>query len=301
MSSMPLSSPSSPRESEHVFRRIGRRCASVATAAWVAVAAVALAQTPPVPADALHRSFDQILDTYVRDGLVYYRALKAERASLDAYIQALDRPEVASQIAHWPRDQQAAFWVNAYNAFVLQTVIDHYPIRGGSPQYPADSIRQIPGAFDRLPHRAAGRLVVLDEIEQKVLAPFKDPRVYLVLGRGAVGSGRLHSEAFSASRLETQLKAVTDEFATNRQYFEIRRDENQVVVTPILGWRQAEFIAAYGGDSTYASRSPIERAILTFVEPGLFPSELEYLERNAFKVTFRAFDWKLNDLTGGAR
>ncbi len=50
-----------------------------------------------------------------------------------------------------------AFWVNAYNAFVLQTVINHYPIRGTSSAYPASSIRQIPGAFDQTTHRAAGR------------------------------------------------------------------------------------------------------------------------------------------------
>lgn len=251
--------------------------------------------------DPLHRPFDQILDTYVRDGFVYYRALKAERARLDEYVRSLDQRELAGQIGRWPRDQQVAFWVNAYNAFVLQTVVDHYPIQGGSPQYPASSIRQIPGAFDRLPHRAAGRVVTLDAIEQQVLPPFRDPRIYLALGRGARGSGRLHSEAFSAGRLELQLKTVTDEFATDRQYFEIRRNENHVLVTPILGWRQAEFIAAYGGDTRYASRTPIERAILAFAEPGLFPSELEYLERNAFKITFRTFDWALNDLTGGRR
>ena len=33
--------------------------------------------------DALHRPFDQILDIQVRDGLVYYRALRGERGRLD--------------------------------------------------------------------------------------------------------------------------------------------------------------------------------------------------------------------------
>ena len=37
----------------------------------------------------MHRPFDEILDLYVRDGLVYYFALKQERGKFDRYVQAL--------------------------------------------------------------------------------------------------------------------------------------------------------------------------------------------------------------------
>ena len=55
------------------------------------------------------------------------------------------------------RDRQLAYWINAYNAFVLRTVIDDYPIRGRAADYPPNSIRQIPGAFERrhVPRRRA--------------------------------------------------------------------------------------------------------------------------------------------------
>src|SRR4051794_20415017 len=33
--------------------------------------------------------YDEVLDTYVRDGLVYYRALKSDRAKLDSYVTSL--------------------------------------------------------------------------------------------------------------------------------------------------------------------------------------------------------------------
>ena len=87
-----------------------------------------------------------------------------------------------------------AFWVNAYNAFVLETVINHYPLHG--------TIKQIPGAFDKNPLHAAGRTVTLDQIEKTILPEFKEPRLYLALGRGGVGSGRLRSEAYTGDRLE---------------------------------------------------------------------------------------------------
>ena len=122
-------------------------------------------------AEALHRPFDQILDLYVRDGFVYYAAIKAERSRLDRYVASLN--VAAETYERWSRDQKLAYWLNAYNAFVLRTVANHYPIRGKTPGYPASSIRQIPGAFERMPHRAAGRAVTLDEIEKTILPEFK--------------------------------------------------------------------------------------------------------------------------------
>src|SRR6476661_2821607 len=117
--------------------------------------------------DPLHRPFDQLLDLNVRDGLVYYRALKSERGRLDRYAASLN--VTTATYDAWSREHKMAFWINAYNAFVLQTVIDRYPIKGASKSYPPNSIRQIPGAFEQIKHRAAGRSVTLDEIEKTIL------------------------------------------------------------------------------------------------------------------------------------
>lgn len=194
-----------------------------------------------------------------------------------------------------------AFWLNAYNVFTLRTVINHYPIRGKSPDYPSSSIRQIPGAFDRTKHGAAGRSLTLDDIEKTVLLEFGEPRLYLALGRGAVGSGRLRSEAFSGDRLARQLDAVAADFLTQDQMLKIDREAGTVSVTPILSWREAEFVVAYdkGADGAYAQRSPIERALIAFIAPRLLPLEKELVQRNEFRILFQAFDWRLNDLTGG--
>jgi hypothetical protein len=249
--------------------------------------------------DQLHRPFDQILDLQVRDGLVYYRALRSDRGRLDRYAASLDLP--AATYEAWSREEKIAFWLNAYNAFVLQTVLNAYPIRGRAAAYPASSIRQIPGAFEKLPHRAAGRRLTLDEIEKTILPEFRDPRLYLALGRGAVGSGRLRSEAFTAARLSAQLDAVQSEFVTERVMVTIDRSAEQMTVTPIVSWHEAEFVAAYdkGATGTFSQRSPIERALVTFMLPHLLPLEREFVQKNTFRVTYHPFDWRLNDLTGG--
>lgn len=254
---------------------------------------------PPPGSDPLHRALDQILDLHVRDGLVYYRMLQGSRGNLDRYIASLNVP--AATYEAWPKDNKVAFWINAYNAAVLQTVIGRYPIKGTSSAYPSSSIRQIPGAFDQSKFRFAGRTVSLDEIDKKILPAFNEPRALLALGRGAVGSGRLRSEAFTAARLAAQLDAIQAEFVSEQQMLKVDRQGGQISVTPILSWHEAAFVAAYDTDQKgrFSARSPIERALMSFILPHLLPLEQEFAAENTFKVVFHPFDWRLNDLTGG--
>ena len=266
--------------------------------------ATALSSSPqPAPAtssahDAVHRPLDQLLDLYVRDGLVYYRALKSDRRSLDAYLAALER----TSLDGWSREEQVAFWLNAYDALVLRTVIDRYPIAGTSREYPAKSIRQISGAFERTTHRAAGRAVTLDAIERDILGGFGDSRLFLAVGRGSVGGGRLRSEAFTGAGLDAQLQQVAAEFTTRHQLLRVEVAGQLISVTPILSWRERSFVDAYaaGADPRFATRSPIERAVVAFILPHLLPAERELVQANQFTVAFHDYDWRLNDLTGGA-
>lgn len=258
---------------------------------------VAAPSAQELASDAARRkAFDQILDLYVRDGLVYYRALKIDRGKIDGYTNLL----ATSVPDRMSRDEQLAFWLNAYNALVLRTVIDHYPIQGRSSDYPQRSIRQVSGAFERLTHKVGGRTLTLDQIEQTVLAGFNDPRVYLALGRGALGSGRLRSEAFIPGEIEKQLTDVAHECLSRSECVQIDREANKVSISSVFSWREKDFSAAYAGKapSTFANRSPIERAVLAFLQPRLLTTEKEMLEANTFQVAYIPFDWTLNDLTG---
>jgi hypothetical protein len=257
------------------------------------------AQAPPSSVDPLHKPFDEILDIYVRDGLVYYHALKVERPKFDRYVVALGEV-TADTVAKWPRDRQLAYWINAYNAFVLRTVIDAYPIRGKATDYPANSIRQIPGAFERRTFRAGGRQLTLDAIERDVIGGFDEPRALLALSRGAVGGSRLKSEAYTADRLETQLAVMTSELVTRQVLVRVDHINNQLSVNPMFSWREAQFTKALANraPAVYASRSPLERAVLALIEPLIVPNEAEFLRKNQFSMVFHDFDWRINDLTG---
>ena len=79
----------------------------------------------------------------------------------------------------------------------------------------------------------------------------------------------------------------------------IDRAADQMSVTPIVSWHDAEFVAAYdkGASGPLAQRSPIERAIVAFITPAPPAARERELRsrRTQFKVTFHPFDWRLND------
>ena len=60
---------------------------------------------------ARRKALDTILDPYVRDGFVYYRALKADHGHLDAYLAQV----ASAPIDKASREAQLAFWLNAYD------------------------------------------------------------------------------------------------------------------------------------------------------------------------------------------
>lgn len=272
--------------------------ATMVVAAPLVVSPSPAAQTVSPPDVGMHRSLDIILDTYVREGLVYYRALRAERSRLDGYVSNLDVP--AAALEGWSREDQAAFWLNAYNALVLRTVVSAYPIQGRSGQYPSNSIQHVPGAFVAKRHRVGGRQLSLDDVEKQVLPAFDDPRMYFALGRGSIGGGRLRSEAFTGKRLEQQLATVAAECVTRNECFRYDPNSDRIEISPIFGWRESAFTKAWPGDATlFGQRSGLERAVLHMVLPHVLPSEARGLRRNTFTLVYSEYDWRLNDLTDG--
>ena len=192
--------------------------------------------------------------------LVYYRALKSERGRLDRYVASLNVPAATYQ--GWSREQQMAFWLNAYNAFVLQTVIDHYPIQRRQPratrrQHPAD-----PGRVRRqAPRRRAQRHARRDREDHPAgvqgAAPLSRARPRRGRQRPPAQRG-LHRRPPRSSSSTTSRRSSCRSRRCSRSIGRRRTCR----VTPIMSWREAEFVAAYdkGADGPFAQRSPIERA-----------------------------------------
>ena len=77
-----------------------------------------------------HSTWERVLKARVNAiGEVDYAALKANR-NLDEYIRLLGESSPANRPELFPsRAHQLAYWLNAYNAFVMKGVVDNYPTR----------------------------------------------------------------------------------------------------------------------------------------------------------------------------
>jgi hypothetical protein len=75
---------------------------------------------------------------------------------------------------------------------------------------------------------------------------------------------------------------------------------NKVVMSPLFSWHEKDFTDVYASKAppVFSERSPVERAVLALLQPKLLGTEVEFIQKNAFKMEFGEFDWRLNDLTG---
>lgn len=245
---------------------------------FIAVIAV-LTVSYPVHAtgfDQSHALLSQVLKTYVHDARVDYAALKAHPQELNRYLN-----EVAavrrSHFDHWTQKQQIAFLINAYNAYTLKLIIDHYPIK---------SIKDIGhfwrGPWDQPVVHLFGKTITLDTIEQDMLRKdYREPRIHFALVCASIGCPPLRSEAYVAARLDKQLNDQAKRFLANRSKNRVDAADHTVYLSPIFKW--------YGEDFKKKSGS-----VLAFLKPYWPKKERIELESGRFEVRYTDYNWSLN-------
>ncbi len=180
-----------------------------------AIAMASLSTVTVLPAfgagfDSTHGAWNALLKEVVvaseggRSTLVRYSLLKGAPAELDAVLAAYSELPEAGYQALAP-DDRLAFLINAYNAFTLKLIIDHYPLK---------SIRSIGWIFgaawrmDFFTLRGAKR--TLDDLEHRMIrVEFKEPRIHFAVNCASKGCPSLRAEAYVGARLDAQLDEQT--------------------------------------------------------------------------------------------
>lgn len=250
--------------------------------------------------DHRHTLLDQLLKTYVSDGLVDYQSLQDNEQELAAYEQVLGdvSPEAFDG---WTQPQQLAFWINAYNAFTLRAIIDNYPIERGSFKglfSPSNSILQIPGVWKDLEWRAAGRDITLDAIEHEVLrVEFNEPRIHFAIVCASISCPDLRPEAFMAESIDSQLAEQLQVFINNPDKgVAIDREDEEVSISKIFDWFGEDFAVADNDESLFTDRSNKRAGVLRYLVRQFPPGETrDYLLSDDFDVDYLDYDWNLND------
>ncbi|MCH8966413.1 MAG: DUF547 domain-containing protein [Planctomycetes bacterium] len=201
-----------------------------------------------------HSSFDRLLRKHVdKDGWIDYTGLRDNATLLDTYIAALGE----AHVAELDRDEKLALLINAYNAFTLRLILDHYPIK---------SIKDIPSAkrWDAKRWRLGPMTLSLNQIEHEQIRPkFAEPRIHFALVCAAIGCPRLRNEAYQAQRIEEQLEDQTRYVHSHDRWFRYQRGAKQVHLTKLYDWYGSDFRQAAGSVLDFAARysSALESAL----------------------------------------
>lgn len=243
--------------------------------------------------------YTMALGNYVDDaGLVNYAGLKANPTDLNAYLTSVANfsPDAFEELNESDR---IAFWCNAYNAYTLKAIIDHFPIKSSffrSLTHPKNSIRQIAGVWDKLRWPVMGERITLDTIEHETLrVHFDEPRIHAALVCAAMSCPPLRNEPYDGDRLDEQLNEQMANYLSDPDRFRIDRENNVVYLSSILEWYGEDFVKSYGVDAGFGGLGPVERAVLNALTSHVSDDDAEYLRTSEYGVRYLDYDWSLNE------
>ena len=206
---------------------------------------------------------------------VDYRALKTDSRwkQVISGLERTDPKELAS------REQRLAYWINAYNIFAIDLVLNAYPVA---------SIKDIGSFFSPVWEANAGSLggrkYTLEEIEHEILRPMGDPRIHSAIVCASVSCPPLARTPFEASKIDAQLDAVVRAWLTNpNKGLRLDRAGEILYVSKIFDWFESDFEAGGG--------------VIHFVLPHMAPDDAKWLRahRSDIDIEYFDYDWGLNE------
>ena len=238
--------------------------------------------------DHQHQTWTRLLQQHVswldqgHASVVDYAALQKNRTELDRYLSVLSAVTPADY-QRWQPEQRLAFLINAYNAFTLKLIVEHYPV---------DSIKSIGGLFSS-PWKQAfipllGQRLSLDQIEHGMIREpgvFDEPRIHFAVNCASVGCPALRDEAFVAERLEEQLQDSQRRFLSDHSRNRFDPTSQRFQVSKIFDWYGGDFIQQWGSLEAYFHQH------LALLNPSA--STLPPLGR--VRIDYLDYDWSLNE------
>jgi hypothetical protein len=218
-----------------------------------------------------HSIYAELLKKYVINDKVDYAGFKSEEASLDRYLTLLEAVDSKTL----SRDEQFAFYANAYNAWTIKLILSRYP--------DLKSIKDLGSLFEspwkKEIVRLDGEVMTLDNVEHDILRPrFKDPRVHFAINCAAISCPPLSPEPYRGDILSDQLNDSTRSFLNDPNSYLF--DGNDFYVSRIFKW--------FAEDFNY----DVLGFYLNFANEEL-KQKLE-AKRTTLRIKYLEYDWGLN-------
>jgi len=213
-------------------------------------------------------SYDRLLKKYVSSGGVKYKAWHAsaeDKKALSSVVSAIKAQDVSGM----SKDEKIAFYLNAYNANILDKILADYPTDGPG----GGGLLGRNRFFKSKNIKVAGKTTSFHALENETIRPLKEPRIHFALNCASASCPPLHDSAFKSATLDKTLDSLTKKFVSNNPLGVSKVSGGKVAVSKIFDWYGEDFP---GGVLTYINSHRTEK----------LPS--------GTKVSFQDYSWKLN-------
>lgn len=224
-----------------------------------------------VPEGIDHQSWDQLLQRYVDDrGLVDYQGWsnsEADKRTLQRYLEQFapaDRPQAEG-------DAEIASLINAYNAFTIQFVLQHFP---------TESIRLLDSPFDGKRHLVDGEAISLDDIEHERLRPLIGWKVHSTVVCAARSCPPLLNRAYFADHWEDKMHERYRTWLGRGDLNRFLPERKRAEVSKIFDWYGEDFESDHSVKAILGRYGP---------EP-----HQDFLQSGDYRIRFLDYHWGLN-------
>ena len=229
-----------------------------------------------------HSGYTELLEAHVDStaGTVDYAALQDDEEQLDAYLASLADVD----LSELDGDEQLALLLNAYNAYTLKLILEHYP--------GIDSIRDISSPWTTERYDVGGYTLSLDQIEHGIIRPlYKDPRIHFVVNCAARSCPYLAEYAYTGEQLEEQLQERTEAILSDERF--VRIEDDRLRYTKVMEWYESDFV-----DSSFTGHAP---NVAQYIARYSSDEVRQFVESNDGdpRTSSLDYDWDLNDRNGG--
>lgn len=237
------------------------------------------------PSPSTMDSYGRLLGLYITPRGVRYAAWRASPEDMSALSRlVMDMSKVDP--AKLGASERTAFYINLYNATILEIVLT---------KKPKSSIKEITpgvtgyGVFIKHSVAIGSKKISLRELEDRLRSESKDPRIHFAINCASRSCPPIAPEPYRAGTLDAQLEASTRAFlaSSGALVLKNRTDDAKAIepvveVSKIFDWYAKDFAAAGGAP-----------AFLRKYGPPVIATAIEQSGGRA-KLDFQDYDWSLN-------
>jgi hypothetical protein len=213
-------------------------------------------------------NYNRLLAKYVTPAGVRYAEWKADAGDMQA-IEGIVNGIANEQVGSLERDAQLAFYINAYNAWILHEALEKYPTKSVK-----DTLFTF---FTSKRIKVAGEQMSFNHLEKDLIRPkFGEPRVHFALNCASRSCPPLQAEAYDGGKLDAQLEKLAKAFVNSDLGVVFDAASKTARLSKIFDWYKDDFTNRGGAVAFINKRrtSPL-------------PTDA--------KITYQDYDWGLNE------